>query len=338
MPQNRQIILHSRPEGRAGQDNFRLVRTQTPDLQDGQVLVRNHYLSLDPYMRGRMNDARSYAAPQPLGQVMVGGTAGEVLESRHPDYQAGDHVVARGGWQEYSVLDASAASGLRKVDTSRVALSHHLGAAGMPGIAAWIGLVRICAPRAGQTVVVSAATGAVGSAVAALAKARSCRTVGVAGGPEKCAYAVQELGYDACLDYKRHDRAQTLSLALQEACPQGIDHYFENVGGLVQNAVLPCMNAHGRIAVCGLIAGYDGQPAPMAQPQWILTSRLTLQGFTVGDYTDQWPLALEELTELVAGGRLRPRETVAHGLAEAPAAFLGLLEGRNLGKQLVKLP
>ncbi|MEO8858368.1 MAG: NADP-dependent oxidoreductase, partial [Burkholderiaceae bacterium] len=297
----------------------------------------NHYLSLDPYMRGRMNDSRSYAAPQPLGQVMVGGTAGEVVESRNPDYLVGDRVVARGGWQEYSVLDASSASGLRKVDNRRIGLSHYLGAVGMPGIAAWVGLVRICAPQAGQTVVVSAATGAVGSAVGALAKARSCHTVGIAGGPEKCAYAVRELGFDACLDYKQHEHAESLSRALAEACPNGIDHYFENVGGMVQNAVMPLMNAHGRVAACGMVASYDAASVPMAQPQLILTSRLLLQGFTVGEYTDQWPAALQELTALVASGRLRPRESVAQGIAEAPAAFLGLLKGRNLGKQLVKL-
>lgn len=337
MPANRQIILHSRPTGQASEDNFRLVRAATPQLQDGQLLVRNHYLSLDPYMRGRMNDSRSYAAPQPLGQVMVGGTAGEVVESRNPDYLVGDRVVARGGWQEYSVLDASSASGLRKVDNRRIGLSHYLGAVGMPGIAAWVGLVRICAPQAGQTVVVSAATGAVGSAVGALAKARSCNTVGIAGGPEKCAYAVRELGFDACLDYKQHEHAESLSRALAEACPNGIDHYFENVGGMVQNAVMPLMNAHGRVAVCGMVASYDAASVPMAQPQLILTSRLLLQGFTVGEYTDQWPAALQELTALVASGRLRPRESVAQGIAEAPAAFLGLLKGRNLGKQLVKL-
>lgn len=207
----------------------------------------------------------------------------------------------------------------------------------MPGVTAWYGLVRICAPKTGETVVCSAATGAVGSAFAALAKARGCRVVGIAGGPEKCRYATEELGYDACVDYKLHANAASLSKAIKEACPNGIDGYFENVGGMVLNAVLPRMNAFGRIAVCGMIAGYDGAPVPLEYPQLILTNRLTVQGFIVGEHMDVWPPALKELGELVGSGKLRPRESVADGLAAAPAAFLGLLKGRNFGKQLVKL-
>ncbi len=337
MPHNRKIVLDNRPVGPATEGNFRLVAGETPALQDGQVLIRNHYLSLDPYMRGRMNDAKSYAPPQPLGQVMVGGTAGEVIESRNPEYNTGDRVVGRGGWQEYSVLDSGAASGLRKVDTRVIPLSQYLGAVGMPGITAWIGLVKICRIEAGETVVVSAATGAVGSAVAALAKARSCHVVGVAGGPDKCRYGLEELGLDACIDYKQHADAASLSRALHDACPRGIDNYFENVGGMVQNAVLPLMNMNGRIAVCGMVAGYDGAPIPMACPQLILTSRLKLEGFTVSEYPDLHPQALEELGVLAASGKLRPRETIAQGLEAAPRALLDLLKGRNFGKQLVKL-
>jgi NADPH-dependent curcumin reductase CurA len=337
MPSNQQILLDNRPVGEAVASNFKLVVTQTPPLLDGQVLVRHHFLSLDPYMRGRMNDAKSYAQPQPLGQVMQGGTVGEVVESRSPRYHVGDKVVGMGGWQEYSVVDANLPGALRKVDTSHIPLSAYLGAVGMPGVTAWYGLVKICAPKAGETMVVSAATGAVGSAFAALSKARGCRTVGIAGGPEKCKYAVDELGFDACIDYKLHTSAASLSKALAQACPQGIDGYFENVGGMVLDAVLSRMNAFGRIAVCGMIAGYDGAPLPMTYPALILMQRLTIQGFIVSEHMEIWPEALTELGTLVATGKLRARESIAQGLAAAPEAFLGLLKGKNFGKQLVRL-
>ena len=337
MPSNRQIHLANRPVGEAVASNFALVTSDTPALQDGQVLVRHHYLSLDPYMRGRMNDAKSYAQPQALGQTMGGGTVGEVVESRHPKFDAGDKVVGMGGWQEYSVVDAGQPGALRKVDTTHVPLSHYLGAVGMPGVTAWYGLVKIIAPRAGQTMVVSAATGAVGSAFAALSKTRGCRTVGIAGGPDKCQYAVDELGFDACIDYKLHKDAASLSQALKDACPGGIDGYFENVGGMVLDAVLPRMNAFGRIAVCGMIAGYDGQPLPLAYPALILTQRLKVEGFIVSEHMDIWPEALIELGGMVATGQLKPRESIAQGIAAAPEAFLGLLKGKNFGKQLVKL-
>jgi len=337
MPQNKQIHLDNRPQAEATASNFKLVTAQTPALQEGQVLVRHHFMSLDPYMRGRMNDAKSYAAPQPLGQVMQGGTAGEVVESRNPKFAVGDKVVGFGGWQEYSVVDGNQPGTLRKVDTTHVPLSHYLGAVGMPGVTAWYGLVKIIEPKAGQTMVVSAATGAVGSAFGALAKARGCRAVGIAGGPEKCKYAVEELGFDACIDYRVHKDAASLSKALKEACPNGIDGYFENVGGMVLDAVLTRMNAFGRIALCGMIAGYDGQPLPMAYPQLILTNRLKIEGFIVSEHMEVWPEALKELGMLVGTGKLRPRETVAQGLEAAPEAFLGLLKGKNFGKQLVKL-
>ncbi|MEK9804195.1 MAG: NADP-dependent oxidoreductase [Curvibacter sp.] len=337
MPSNQQILLDNRPEGEASVGNFKLVTTQTPALQDGQVLVRHHYLSLDPYMRGRMNDSKSYAQPQPLGEVMIGGTVGEVVESRHPRFAVGDKVVGMGGWQEYSVVDANQPGAVRKVDTTQVPLSHYLGAVGMPGVTAWYGLVKIIEPQGGETVVVSAAAGAVGSALGALAKARGCRVVGIAGGQDKCDYVVQELGFDACVDYKQHKDAISLSKALKQACPNGIDGYFENVGGMVLDAVLLRMNAFGRIAVCGMIAGYNGQPLPLANPALILVSRLKVEGFIVSEHMEIWPEALKELGTLVGTGKLRPRESVAQGLAAAPEAFLGLLKGKNFGKQLVKL-
>jgi len=337
MPSNRQILLDNRPEGEAKASNFKLVTVQTPALQDGQVLVRHHFLSLDPYMRGRMNDSKSYAQPQPLGEVMIGGTVGEIVESRHPKFAAGDKVVGMGGWQEYSVVDANQPGAVRKVDTTHVPLSHYLGAVGMPGVTAWYGLVKIIEPKAGETLVVSAASGAVGSAYGALAKARGCRVVGIAGGKDKCDYVVNELGFDACIDYKQHKDAGSLSKALKQVCPHGIDGYFENVGGMVLDAVLLRMNAHGRIAVCGMIAGYDGQPMPLANPALILVNRLKVQGFIVSEHMEIWPEALKELGTLVGTGKLRPRESVAPNLEAAPEAFLGLLKGRNFGKQLVKL-
>lgn len=337
MTVNPQILLDNRPTGEAVASNFKLVGSETPALQDGEVLVRHHFLSLDPYMRGRMNDSKSYTAPQPLGQVMQGGTVGEVVESRSPKFQPGDQVVGMGGWQHYSVVKADEPGALRKVDTTHVPLSYYLGAVGMPGVTAWYGLSKIIAPKAGETVVVSAATGAVGSAFAALAKARGCRAVGIAGGPEKCKYAVEDLGFDACIDYKLHPDAASLSKALKEACPGGIDGYFENVGGMVLDAVLLRMNAFGRIAVCGMIAGYDGKPLPLTYPALILTNRLKVQGFIVSEHMDIWPEALKELGALVATGKLHPRESVAQGLEAAPEAFLGLLKGKNFGKQLVKL-
>jgi NADPH-dependent curcumin reductase CurA len=337
MASNRQILLDNRPQGEASPGNFKLVTADTPPLADGQVLVRHHFLSLDPYMRGRMSESKSYAAPQPLGEVMQGGTVGEVVESRSPKFQPGDKVAGMGGWQEYSVVSVDQPGVLRKVDTTQVPLSHYLGAVGMPGVTAWYGLVKIIEPKAGQTLVVSAASGAVGSAFGALAKARGCRAIGIAGGADKCRYVVEELGFDACLDYKEHKDAISLSKALKQAAPDGVDGYFENVGGMVMDAVMLRMNAHASIALCGMIAGYDGQPIPMAYPQLLLTNRLKLQGFIVSEHMEVWPEALRELGTLVGSGKLRPRESVAQGIESAPEAFVGLLKGRNFGKQLVKL-
>ena len=334
---NTQCLLASRPQAEASAANFGFATVDTPALQDGQVLVRHHYLSLDPYMRGRMNDSKSYADPHPLGTPMIGGTAGEVVESKHPKFAVGDKVVGMGGWQQASVVDANVLGALRKVDTTHIPLSHYLGAVGMPGVTAWYGLVKICAPKAGETVVVTAASGAVGSAVGVLAKARGCRVVGIAGGQDKCDYVVNDLGFDACVDYKAHSDAKSLHAALKAAAPNGIDCYFENVGGWILDVVLARMNAFGRIAVCGMIAGYDGQPMPLAAPALILMSRLKIEGFIVSEHMEVWPEALKELGTLVATGKFKPRETIAQGIQSAPEAFLGLLKGKNFGKQVVQL-
>jgi NADPH-dependent curcumin reductase CurA len=334
---NRQIQLASRPQGEPTVDNFKLVEAALPALAEGQVLVRNHYLSLDPYMRGRMNEGKSYAQPQPLNEVMIGGTVGEVVESKNANFKAGDKVVGMGGWQEYQLVDATQRGVLQKVDTTHIPLSAYLGAVGMPGVTGWYGLVKIINPKAGETVVVSSASGAVGGAVGQLAKARGARAVGIAGGADKCRYLVEELGFDECIDYKQHKDVKSLSAALKAACPNGIDGYFENVGGMILDAVMLRANAFSRIAMCGMISGYNGEPIPMTAPQLILVNRMKVEGFIVSEHMDIWPEALKELGTLVATGKLKYRETVAEGIAAAPEAFLGLLKGRNFGKQLVKL-
>ncbi|MCT7325662.1 NADP-dependent oxidoreductase [Ralstonia mojiangensis] len=328
------IVLASRPQGAVTPDNFRLETVDVPELQDGQVLVRNHFLSLDPYMRGRMNDSKSYAEPQPLDEVMIGGTVGVVEASENPSFAVGDNVVGMFGWQEMGVSDGR---GIQKVDTRHIPLSAYLGSVGMPGVTAWYGLNKIMLPKPGQTVAVSAASGAVGSVVGQLAKLKGCRAVGFAGGKDKCDYVVNELGFDACIDYKAAKDPKELYKMLKEATPDGIDSYFENVGGSILDAVLSRMNAFGRIAMCGMIAGYDGQPLPLQNPQLILVSRLTIEGFIVSEHMDVWPEALRELGGFVAQGKLKFRESVAQGLASAPEAFMGLLKGKNFGKQLVKL-
>ena len=335
---NRQWQLASRPSGEATAANFRLVETPLPgELADGQVLVRHHYLSLDPYMRGRMNEGKSYAQPQPLDTVMIGGTAGEVIASRSPHFMVGDKVVGMGGWQEYAIVDGAQRGVLQKVDTAHIPLSAYLGAVGMPGVTAWMGLTQIIEPKAGETVVVSAASGAVGSAVGQLAKQRGCRAVGLAGGADKCRYVVDELGFDACIDYKAHPDPKSLYKALKDATPGGVDGCFENVGGAVLDATLARMNAFGRIALCGMISGYNGEPIPLQQPQLLLQSRLRIEGFIVSEHMEVWPEALKELGTMVATGKLKYRETIAEGIDAAPEAFIGLLRGRNFGKQLVKL-
>ncbi len=334
---NRRLLLVSRPKGEPTVDNFSLEEEPLPDLRAGQVLVRHHYLSVDPYMRGRMSEEKSYAAPQPLGQVMIGGTVGEVVDSQSARFKVGDKVLGMGGWQEYAVVDAEQRGVLSKVDADRVPLTAYLGPVGMPGVTAWYGLNQILQAKSGQTVVVSAASGAVGSVVGQLAKKKGCRAIGIAGGPEKCEYVRSELGLDACLDYKQLKEPRALQAALREAAPDGVDGYFENVGGAILDAVMLQMNAFGRIAVCGMITTYNGEAAPMKYPQLILTARLRLEGFIVTEHMDVWPAALKELGDLVAGGSLKYRESIAEGLERAPEAFIGLLKGKNFGKQLVKL-
>jgi NADPH-dependent curcumin reductase CurA len=334
---NRRFVLASRPTAAPGEDNFRLETADVPDLAPGQVLVRHHFLSLDPYMRGRMSDQKSYATPQPIGEVMIGGTVGEVVATRSAAFAVGDHVVGMGGWQEYSVATGDGSPSLRKVDTSHVPLSAYLGAVGMPGVTAWYGLHAICEPKAGETVAVSAASGAVGSVVGQLAKAKGCRVIGVAGGKDKCDYVTGDLGFAACLDYKAMPDPAAFLAALREVTPAGIDACFENVGGMVLDAVMQQMNAFGRIAMCGMIAGYNGAPIPMRDPTLILRSRLKVQGFVISEHPEVWPKALAELAAGVATGTIKYRETIAQGLEAAPGAFLGLLQGKNFGKQLVKL-
>lgn len=330
MSNYQRIVLASRPDGEVSPSNFRLEVVPVPKLQEGQLLIRNHYLSLDPYMRMRMQNTKSYAEPQPLNETMIGGTVGEVVESRNARYAPGDKVQGMLGWSEMGVSDGVL---LRKVDTTHVPLSAYLGAVGMPGMTAWYGLTQIMQPKEGGTIVVSAASGAVGSVVGQLARLRGCRAVGIAGGPEKCAYVVDELGFDACIDYK----AGQLEADLAAATPNGIDALFENVGGAGFDACLARMNPFGRIAMCGLIAGYDGQPMPVHNIRMMLTMRLSMRGFIVSEHMELWPQGLKELGTLVASGKLKFRESIAQGLPAAPEAFMGLLKGKNFGKQLVKL-
>ncbi|KQX01452.1 2-alkenal reductase [Massilia sp. Root418] len=324
------IVLASRPSGEVEAANFRLETAEIPAIADGQILVRNHYLSLDPYMRGRMSDAKSYAEPQPLDATMIGGTVGQVVESKHPKFAAGDFVAGMFGWSEIGVSDGAL---LRKLDTTHIPLSAYLGPVGMPGMTAWFGFNQIMQPKAGETVVVSAASGAVGSVVGQLAKLRGCRAVGIAGGKDKCDYVVNELGFDACIDYK----AGNLEGDLAAATPDGVDAIFENVGGAVFDAALARTNAFARVALCGMIAGYNGEDVPIRNARVLLTNRLTVRGFIVSEHIELWPQGLGELGGLVATGKLKYRESVVDGLAAAPEAFMGLLKGKNFGKQLVKL-
>ena len=324
---NRQILLASRPTGWVEPSNFKLVETPVPAIADGQVLVRNHWLSLDPYMRGRMNDTKSYAAPVNLGDVMIGGTAGEVVASKNPKFAVGDKVVGMLGWQLYGVSDGTQ---LMKVDDRHIPLSAYLGPVGMPGVTAWYGLMDICQPKAGETVVVTAASGAVGSVVGQLAKMKGCRAVGIAGGPDKCRYVVDELGFDACVDYK----AGNLWKDIKAATPDGIDCLFENVGGEIFDTLLGRMNAFSRIALCGLISQYNSEPHAMKNIGSVLINRIRMQGFIVSEHMERWPVALQELGQGVATGKIKYRETVAQGLENAPQAFIGLLKGANLPNPL----
>jgi NADPH-dependent curcumin reductase len=328
---NLQVLLASRPTGWVKESDFRVVESEIPKPGDGQVLVKTLYLSLDPYMRGRMNDQRSYAAKVELGQVMEGEVVGEVVESGNAKFRPGDTVAARVGWQRYGLSDGS---NLRKVDPALVPVSAYLGVVGMPGVTAWIGLNDIGQPKAGETVVVSAASGAVGSVVGQLAKARDCRVVGVAGGAEKCSFVVQELGFDACIDHRAGDWQK----ALAAATPKGIDVYFENVGGALLDAVLVRCNPFARIPLCGMVSQYNAVDRYGVQNLMMAVGmRIRLQGFIVSDHMARWPEALKELAQGVRDGKIKYRESVTEGLENAPRAFIGLLKGENFGKQLVKV-
>ncbi len=330
MANNLQVLLDHRPTGKVSPANFRIVETPVPAPGPGEVLVRHTFLSLDPYMRGRLSDAKSYAKPQELGAVMGGGTVGIVEASNNPRFRVGDAVVGMGGWQRYGLSDAAM---LRGVDAKAVPIQAYLGSLGMPGVTAWYGVKRIIAPKAGETVLVSAATGAVGSVVGQLAKLAGARTVGIAGGPEKCAYAVKELGYDFCVDHKSANFADELEAAL----PNGIDGLFENVGGEPFQQALRRLNDFSRVAVCGLIASYEGAVTALPDMRIFLIKRFKMEGFIVSDHMDLWPEAIGELAALAAAKKLTWRETVRDGLENAPQALIDLLHGQNFGKMLVKI-
>lgn len=333
---NRRIVLAARPKGVPTTENFRLEQQPLPVPKDGQLLLRTLYLSLDPYMRGRMNEGPSYATPVEIGGVMVGGTVNRVEESKHPNFNPGDLVQASGGWQDYSISDGV---GVRKLDPNMARPSHAIGVLGMPGFTAYFGLLEIGAPQAGETVVVAAATGAVGSAVGQIAKLKGCRTIGIAGGPQKCDYALREFGFDACLDHKDPN----LPKRLAEACPKGIDVYFENVGGAVFDAVLPLLNTFARIPLCGLIARYNATSLPSGPDRTqhvlmaFLSKRIKVQGYIISDHYARVGEFHRDMTQWVNDGLVKSREDIVVGLENAPSAFLGLMEGRNFGKLVVKV-
>jgi NADPH-dependent curcumin reductase CurA len=327
---NLQVLLDHRPTDKMSLANFRIVETPVPAPGPGEVLVRHTFLSLDPYMRGRLSDTKSYAKPQELGAVMGGGTVGIVEASNNPRFKTGDAVVGMGGWQRYAVSDGAM---LRVVDAKAVPIQAYLGSLGMPGVTAWYGLNRIIAPKAGETVLVSAATGAVGSVVGQLAKLAGARTVGVAGGPEKCAYAIKELGYDACVDHKSPNFAAQLTAAF----PNGIDGLFENVGGEPFQLAMGRINDFARIAICGLIASYEGALTTLPDMRIFLIKRFKMEGFIVSDHMDLWPKAIGELVSLAAAKKLTWRETIREGLENTPQALIDLLHGQNFGKMLVRV-
>ena len=328
---NRRVVLASRPRGEVAEDNFRVVDAPIPRPGDGEVLVRNEWLSLDPYMRGRMNESKSYAPSVAIGEVMVGQTAGEVVESRETRFKPGDKVLTPLGWQLYGVAKAK---DLTPIDVSRAPASCYLGVLGMPGMTAWFGLREIGRPKAGETLVVSAASGAVGSVVGQLAKIEGCRTVGIAGGRTKCDYVVNELGFDACVDYKASD----FSESLRAACPKGVDVDFENVGGPILDSLLPLMNVRSRIVLCGMIAEINaGEPYAYRRLRSVLVNRIRMQGMIVFDWRDRYAEAVGALSALFAAGRLKHRESIVEGLDNAPRGFLALFKGENFGKQLVRL-
>ena len=328
---SRRVLLKSRPVGAPKPTDFEIVEQPVPSPKDGEMLCRTIYLSLDPYMRGRISGVKSYAKGVDPGELMVGGTVSEVLESRHPGFKAGDLVQGYDGWQSHAL---SGGAGVRKLDPAGAPISTALGVLGMPGMTAYVGLLDIGQPKPGETVVVSAASGAVGAVVGQLAKLKGCRAVGIAGAKDKCDYVVSELGFDACLNYK----TDALGPALAAACPKGIDVYFENVGGAVAEAVMPLLNPFARVPLCGLISMYNAASPPPG-PSWrfLLTNRVLVKGYIVSDHLDRMPAFLADCMRWVREGALKFREDIVDGLERAPEAFIGLLEGKNFGKMLVRV-
>lgn len=326
---NKRVVLASHPTGWVSEANFRIEEAPFPRPGEGEVLVKNLWLSLDPYMRGRISTAKSYVKGVSVGEVMVGQTVGEVVESRHPTLKPGDKVLTQLGWQLYG-----AAREVIRLEERGVPLSYYLGILGMPGMTAYFGLREIGQPKAGETVLVSAASGAVGSVVGQLARLAGCRAVGIAGGREKCDYVTRELGFDACIDYK----AGNLGENLKTACPKGIDVYFENVGGEMLDTILAQMNLFSRIVVCGMISQYNAtEPYGVRNLRFVLTNRVRMQGMIVFDWKDRYGEALAALAAHLAQGRLKYRESVVQGLENAPRGLIDLLQGKNFGKQLVRL-
>ena len=332
MPEiNRQVLLQRRPDGMPLPEDFAIVEAPLPEPRDGEILVRGLYLSLDPYMRGRISGAPSYARPTGIGEVVEGRVVGEVVRSRHADFRDGDIAYGGYGWQLYSAVPGGEA---RKLDPAEAPISTALGILGMPGLTAYVGLSDIGQPKAGETVVVSAASGAVGAVVGQLARRHGARVVGIAGGADKCRYVKEELGFDAAIDHRGGD----LAAALDSACPHGIDVYFENVGGAVQQAVFPRFNDFGRMVMCGMVSEYnDTTPRPGPNLMSVVRKRLRIQGFIVSDQWQRWGEFRAMAAPLVKSGQLKYREDIVAGLERAPAAFIGLLQGRNFGKLLVQL-
>lgn len=334
---NRRYVLAQRPQGMPSDQDFRLEKVAQPEPEQGQVLLRTLYLSLDPYVRGRLDDAPSYSPPLAIGDVICGGTVCRVEQSQHPDYQVGDLVLAYTGWQDYALSDGE---GLQKLDANMAHPSYALGLLGMPGFTGYMGLTDIGNPQAGETVVVAAATGAVGSVVGQVAKLRGCRAVGIAGGIEKCRYAVEKLGFDVCIDHRAPDFAHQL----KQACDKGIDVYYENVGGAVFDAVLPLLNTKARIPVCGMISQYNGHHSDHPQDRLplfmstILKKRMRVEGFIISqDYGDRYPEFYAQMSTWLAQGKIVFKEDIVDGLENSITAFQGLLSGKNFGKLIIKV-
>lgn len=329
---NRQFLLAARPVGMPKESDFNLVETSLPTPAANQFLVRAHYLSVDPYMRGRMNDVKSYAKPVQIGEVMTGGVVGEVIESKHPDYKVGDFAVGQFGWQEYAVTDGT---GVRKVDPSLAPISTSLGVLGMPGLTAYFGLLDVCDPKPGETVLVSGAAGAVGTLVGQIAKIKGCHTVGIAGTDDKIKYLTDELGFDAAFNYKT---VTDYFAKLRELCPNGIDSYFDNVGGAITDAAIRLLNVHARVSVCGQISQYNLEKPEMGPRLMglLIVTRSKIQGFLVSDYWSRFDEGLREMAGWISEGKLKYQENVVEGFENMPRAFIGMLQGENTGKQLVR--